>query len=122
MEEKDTKKTKTEEVKPRPTKLEEIDTWKMRALVEKAGRISSTMNSLELQFNAMKKEQDEFMQSLSRQMSGGTSDTKYWDGISEDAVFNPPDPNQGLADMNPEVSDNPGPGEVGFGPDTRIQG
>ena len=59
MEEKDTKKTKTEEVKPRPTKLEEIDTWKMRALVEKAGRISSTMNSLELQFNAMKKEQDE---------------------------------------------------------------
>jgi hypothetical protein len=69
----------------------------------------------------MKKEQDEFFQSLSKQMSGGTTDTKYWDGISEDAVFNPPDPNRGLADMAPEVDDNPGPGEVGFGPSTRIQ-
>jgi hypothetical protein len=70
----------------------------------------------------MKKEQAEFFKSLSAQMGGGNTNAKYWDGISEDAVFNPPEPNQGLADMEPQAPENPGPGDLGYSPVTRIQG
>jgi hypothetical protein len=67
--------------------------------------------------------EDEFFASLQSQLSGGLPSDKNWDGLSvqqEDALYNAQDPNTGLADMNPQVSDNPQPGEAGYAPDTRV--
>lgn len=72
----------------------------------------------------MKKEDNEFLnrfKSLQGQMNHDPNQ-KYWDGLSEDAVYPETDPNQGLADMQPEVPTDPQPGEVGFSPYSKVAG
>ena len=64
--------------------------------------------------------EEEFFASLQSQLSGGVPTNKNWDGLSEDALYAMSDPNQGLADMNPQISGNPQAGEVGYAPDTRV--
>ena len=55
-------------------------------------------------------------------MGTGSPAQKYWDGLAEDSLMPRQDPNQGLADMQPNAPENPGPGELGYSPITRIQG
>jgi len=72
----------------------------------------------------MKKEDNEFLsrfKSLHKQL-GYDPNQRHWDGLSEDAVYPESDPNQGLADIQPEVPDNPQPGEVGFSPYSKVAG
>jgi hypothetical protein len=72
------------------------------------------------QKKSMKKEWDEKYRSLHNQLSNGLPGQKYWDGLSEDAVYAPKDPNQGLGNMNPETPLDAQPGEVGFAPSGRV--
>ena len=62
----------------------------------------------------------EFLASLKKMYDAGNPNHKFSSGLSEDALMTPVDPNAGLADMDPEVSSDPKPGEVGFAPDTKI--
>jgi len=64
----------------------------------------------------MTAENQEFLKSVNS-MLNAPAEPKSWDGISklkEDALLPPNDPNNGLADQGP------GPGEVGYSPDTRV--
>lgn len=72
------------------------------------------------QKKGMKKEDVDRWNSLQSQLMRGLPGQKYWDGLSEDAVYPPADPNTGLGDMQPETPTNPQPGEVGYAPDSRV--
>lgn len=70
----------------------------------------------------MKKEDQEWWNSI-HNMLLADPEAKSWDGFSrikEDALLPPADANAGLANMEPELANDPQPGEPGFAPQTRI--
>lgn len=86
------------------------------------GDAKPTLFQKKKQKKNMKKEESEFFKSLLGQLGSGHVNQKFWDGLSEDAVYPPADPNVGLGDMQPEVPDNPQPGDVGYAPFSKLAG
>lgn len=71
---------------------------------------------------SMKKEDRDWWNSV-HNMVLSEPESKSWDGFSrikEDALLPPVDSNKGLGDAEPEMNANPGPGEVGYAPQTRF--
>lgn len=63
----------------------------------------------------MTKEDAEWWQSIHDMMDVRHTTDKHWDGISEDQLYAPKDANEGL-----DGESEPGPGEPGYAPQTRI--
>ena len=61
----------------------------------------------------MTKEEEEWWSSVHDMTK--FNDTKGWDGLAEDALLSPENPNDGL-----DGSDEPGPGEVGYAPQGKV--